>query len=171
MHWQYLRYVVKHKVYVYRAGRALGVGRWQLIKHDWSKFLPCEWFPYARYFYGDYPKRADVPSEIWMRCNVRTREEVAAEFDRAWLHHQHHNPHHYQYWTLREDSGKVKALSMPMKYLREMLADWHGAGAALGKPDTRAWYLRNREHIVLHPDDRFAVERLLGVPEHERTEE
>ena len=26
---------------------------WLLIIHDWSKFLPDEFFPYAQYFYGE----------------------------------------------------------------------------------------------------------------------
>jgi hypothetical protein len=58
-HWQYLRYVLRHKWYVFLACRQLGVPLIQSVIHDWSKFLPCEWFPYVRYFYG-LPKVGDI---------------------------------------------------------------------------------------------------------------
>lgn len=57
--WQYLKYVIRHKWFVFTACRTLGVPWWQSIIHDWTKFLPCEWFPYVRYFYG-LPKVGDV---------------------------------------------------------------------------------------------------------------
>lgn len=57
-HWKYLKYVVRHKWYVFLACRQLGVPLWQSIIHDWTKFLPREWFPYVRYFYG-MPKVGD----------------------------------------------------------------------------------------------------------------
>jgi hypothetical protein len=165
MHLRYGRYVLRHKAFVYRAGRALGLGRWQLLRHDLSKFRPSEWFPYATYFYGgDRPSRGDfVSGDVRMALWDYCREGVAEAFDRAWLLHQHRNPHHYQFWVLREDSGAVKCLPMPWRYAMEMVADWRGAGTALGKPDTRAWYLHNREHIQLHPTTRAWVERELGV--------
>lgn len=165
-HWQYLKYVLRHKWFVYRAGRELGVGRWQLLVHDLSKFLPSEWFPYARYFYGgERPSRRDFVSPevryaMWDYC----REGVQEAFDRAWLAHQHRNPHHYQHWILREDSGEVKCLPMPWKYRAEMLADWRGAGLALGKPDTAGWYLANRDRIHLSEGTREWVEEHLAVP-------
>jgi hypothetical protein len=31
-----------------------------------------------------------------------------------------------------------------------MLADWIGAGKAMGKPDTLAWYLKNRAQQIVH---------------------
>lgn len=143
---RYLRYVCVHKYFVYRAGCALGVGRWQLLVHDLSKFRADEFVAYARYFYGGTPSAA-------------TKEA----FDRAWLAHQHRNPHHWQHWCLREDSGAFKTLAMPVRYAREMVSDWRGAGQALGKPDTRGWYLRNRDHIILHPVTRLWVEQRLGI--------
>lgn len=50
------------------------------------------------------------------------------------------------------------ALEMPDVYRREMLADWRGAGLALGKPDTRAWYNANKDNMVLHPVTRAWIE-------------
>jgi hypothetical protein len=57
-HWKYLKYVVRHKWYVFLACRQLGVPLWQSIIHDWTKLLPCEWFPYVQFFYGQ-PKIGD----------------------------------------------------------------------------------------------------------------
>lgn len=58
-HWRYLKYVIRHKWFVLLAGLTLGVPLRQLLVHDWSKFLPCEWFPYASFFYGQ-PDIGDV---------------------------------------------------------------------------------------------------------------
>lgn len=58
-HWKYLKYVIRHKWYVFLACRSIGVSWWQSIVHDWTKFLPREWFAYVRYFYG-LPKVGDV---------------------------------------------------------------------------------------------------------------
>jgi hypothetical protein len=51
---------------------------------------------------------------------------------------------------------------MPNKYAREMVADWIGAGMALGSPDTLAWYEKNKNKIRLHPITRMYVENLLN---------
>jgi len=48
---------------------------------------------------------------------------------------------------------------MPDADRKEMLADWRGAGRALGKPDTWAWYeAEKRDSIFLHPKTREWVE-------------
>lgn len=51
-HFAYLKYVLRHKYFVFREGLKLGVPILSLILHDWDKFLPDEWFPYARTFYA-----------------------------------------------------------------------------------------------------------------------
>jgi hypothetical protein len=151
MHWRYMTYVARHKFFVLLACLRLRVPLRQAILHDWSKFLPDEWLPYARYFYGPGSAERQQPREAkWA-------------FDVAWLRHQHRSPHHYQHWILRNDDGSTVPLPMPERFAREMVADWMGAGRALGKPDTRAWYLSNRERIVLHDDTRHLVERLLKI--------
>jgi hypothetical protein len=141
-HLDYACYLARHKYYVFLECWKLGIA-WQGFVHDWSKFLPDEWLPYAEYFYG------------WGYNQ--------SEFDKAWLLHQKRSPHHWQYWVLMEDSGKTKALDMPLRYRKEMLADWRGAGMAQGKPDTAAWYAKNKERMVLHPDTRAWIEKMLGL--------
>jgi len=56
------------------------------------------------------------------------------------------------------------ALPMPEKYIREMVADWAGAGRAItGKWDVSDWYEKNKEKMTLHPDTRARVEELLSL--------
>ncbi len=163
-HWKYLKYLLRHKYYVYKAGRKLGVGFWQLIVHDWSKFLPSEWFPYANYFYGEYPGFEEMPLGELLEYKGKFKEEIEKEFDVAWLKHQHRSPHHYQHWVLLEDSGKVKYLDIPDKYLKEMVADWTGAGMAIhGKDETKEWFLKNSNKIKLFDRNLFRVLELLGI--------
>lgn len=153
-HLRYLRYVLRHKWFVLLACRRLGVPLRQAVLHDWSKFLPVEWFPYVRFFYGPRPIRRDA-------SGYYDAASVGGGFDRAWLHHQHCNAHRWQHWLLHQDDGTARALPMPERFAREMVADWIGAGRAQGKPDTRGWYAANKDRLLLHPDTRRYVERLL----------
>lgn len=141
-HWRYGSYVMRHKAFVYRAGRRFEIGRLQLLRHDLSKFHPSEWRPYTAYFYGE-----DGPQ--------------ARRFDHAWLRHIHRNRHHWQHWVLREDSGATRPLTMPDKYVLEMVADWVGAGQALGLDDTPGWYEKNKDKMILSDETRVLVERLI----------
>ena len=143
-HLRYLKYVVRHKAFVFWAGIQIGgIPIWRLIIHDWSKMTFAEWKPYVNTFYTE-------------------NKGAPGDFDTAWLHHQHHNPHHWQYWVLREDDGAVKVLEMPKKFAREMVADWMGAGKAItGKWDAAGWYLKNEDKIKLHPKTSLLVENLL----------
>jgi hypothetical protein len=147
-HWKYLKYVIRHKWFVFREGRVLKVSYWQLFIHDFSKFLPCEWFPYVRYF------------------NIEKNDESLLAFDHAWNHHQKANPHHWQYWILVNDSSepKIQPLEMPDKYVREMVADWSGAGLAItGTRELSTWYNNNKEKIILHPNTRELVHQYIAV--------
>lgn len=149
MHWKYLRAVLRHKWFVFLAG--LGkVPIWRLVIHDWTKFSPTEWGPYARAFYGPKNQKTGKP-------------DGRPDFDRAWLHHQKFNLHHWQYWVLMEDSGKVHCMPMPSPYREEMIADWRGANRAYGDTPLLAWYANTKEARKLHPDTQAWVERELGA--------
>jgi|GEM_PF-401922 len=147
-HWQYLKYVLRHKWFVFRAGLKLRVPLLALLLHDWDKFTPGMWLPYARTF---------------RKPNGEGQYEPSDAFFHAWNGHEKRNKHHWQYWVLVKDSGELVPLPMPDRHRREMLADWIGAGRALGKPDTRAWYQANSRKIMLHPETRAWVERQLEV--------
>jgi hypothetical protein len=159
-HLKYLKYVLRHKWYVFQAGLKLHVPIWQLIIHDWSKFTPSEWKAYVDYFY-------DRKADYWMYMFDKDYQQLA--FDKAWLHHQHKNPHHWQHWVLRQDSGATLVLEMPERYVKEMVADWMGAGRAInGKMEVGSWYRKNKDKILLHEKTRFLVELIIqGVEENE----
>jgi hypothetical protein len=159
-HWKYAKYVVRHKYFVFIAGLRTGASLWRLLKHDWSKLLPSEWFPYAEYFYGAKPKlqrEENDDFQYWTRV-----QPYLDAFNRAWLFHQRRNDHHWQFWVLRNDDGTTQALPMPDAARKEMLADWMGAGRAItGRWETAEWYAKNREKIILHPDTRAFIEAKL----------
>jgi hypothetical protein len=146
-HLKYLSYVLRHKWFVFLACIPLGVPILSAIFHDWDKFLPGGWFPYARCFYAPNGAKQYIETPA---------------FNYAWNAHQKRNKHHYQYWVILWDSGGTECLAMPDVHRREMLADWRGAGRALGFPDTLAWYSNNRDNIKLHDDTRIWVEKQLG---------
>lgn len=146
-HLAYLQYVLRHKWFVFLACWDLHVPLWRALVHDWTKFLPSEWGAYVHTFYAP---------------DGSFRYEESLDFARAWNLHQKRNKHHWQAWLLTWDRGETVPLEMPLTYVREMLADWIGAGRAItGKNETPAWYQKNRANIQLHPQTRQLVEFLL----------
>jgi hypothetical protein len=158
MHLLYLSYVTRHKWYVFLECARRGLW-WRGIKHDWSKFLPSEWIAYANYF---YPQGVKLDRRKATVAGLPPDSGDLA-FDFAWLLHQKRNRHHWQFFVSPQDDGGFKVLPMPEKDRTEMLCDWKGAGRAQGKPDTKAWYEKNRLNMQLHPETRAWVERELGV--------
>jgi hypothetical protein len=77
--------------------------------------------------------------------------------------HQHHNDHHWQHWILTSDKGSQRALPMPEEVVREMVADWIGAGKAISgkQASVKDWYKSQKDNIVLHANTRKLVESLV----------
>lgn len=147
-HLAYLRYVLRHKWFVFLACRRYQVGWWQAVIHDWGKFLPSEWGPYARTFYKPNGLSQYLPSPA---------------FAQAWNAHQKRHRHHWQAWLVTWDRGDTEALPMPERFAREMVADWSGAGQALtGEANPRRWYEQHQTQIKLHDQTRALVEVLLS---------
>lgn len=118
----------------------------QITNHDASKYGEQEWKAYNDYFYGK-----------------RTPEVIEA-FDRAWLHHQHKNPHHWQYWLLYEDEGNTRALDMPDNYILEMIADWWSFSIKKGDYlEILSWYENHAGRMVLSPSTKQKVEHILSL--------
>lgn len=60
------------------------------------------------------------------------------------------------------DEPKYQPLEMPLWAIREMVADWVGAGRAItGKIEVWSWYEKNRDKIMLHEKTRKEVEFIL----------
>jgi len=134
---KYAKLTVKHKWFVLLAGRKLGVSYWRLLKHDLSKFGVKEIFAYGRQFFGD---RSD-----------------SAGFARAWLHHQNHNDHHWEYWIARSGHNRLSGRGtvpeeMSEGAMLEMMADWLGAGRAYegSWPNVHNWLWLNNHFSKMH---------------------
>ena len=153
----YLSYVLRHKWFVFLQCCKFGIP-WLGILHDWSKFLPSEFTPYARHFYNSNgsPKQAKDDTGY---CKSADTSDKA--FDLAWMLHQKRNKHHWQWWILPQDEGNTKMFPIPEKYRLEMLADWIGAGRAQGAPDIAKWYIKNKDKMTLHPATRAWIETAL----------
>lgn len=156
-HWLNLKYLLKHKFWVFRCGLWTGAPIWRLIIHDWSKFGPLEWTAYANHFYRD--------GGVWKFKRNKGQHspgDAKDEFNRAWLRHIHKNPHHWQHWVLMFDDDGYQALEMPENFVREMVADWMGAGLAQkGIPDILHWYDQNKNRMILHENTRRRVREIL----------
>lgn len=155
-HLKYLWYVLKHKWYVFLECMKLGVPIWGALIHDWQKFAPAEWGPYRQNFFVDW---GDVGKSKW----VKKRYEL------AWFHHLHYGPHHWEYWVQEDNKNvdylSVEILEMPDRYRREMLADWNGAGLAInGVNNTKEFYERRKDSIVLHERTREWAEEMIDKP-------
>ena len=116
-----------------------------IAHHDESKYGKEEWDAYLYKFY--VPEKAD-----------------ALEFKKAWLHHQHNNPHHPQYWCLQEDDhpGKLECIDIPECYIVEMICDWWSFSLAKGKPqEIQKWYKEKGSTYLMSPKTRKRVEEIL----------
>lgn len=139
-----------HKKYVMEAGlRVGGIPLERLFNHDASKFTVDEYPHYARQFHGD---KGDPEG-----------------FARAWLHHIHYNPHHWQHWIFPDGYAPAGSnsidgvMEIPETYVREMVADWMGASYGYtGSWDMSDWLSKHLYKITLHPRSRDV---LIGVLE------
>lgn len=143
------------------------VKNWDISEHDKSKFSEEEYEAYDAYFYGNKTAK------------------VMKEFDKAWLHHIHNNPHHWQYWILIEDDPKptvevprgvssgnyptiintntFKCLEIPKHYILEMISDWWSFSWKTGNLfEIFDWYENHRGTIHMNQKSRDDVERILG---------
>ena len=151
----YFKYVVRHKWFVFLACRKTGVSLWQAIIHDASKFSPLEFITYAKNFYNpDGSNRKDAYDLM----------KESLDYKYAWNHHEKNNKHHFGYWVVSSnDDGKPEVLPMPIKYIREMVADWAGAGKAInGHGNPYKWYADHGKKFLLHKDTREYLEIYLN---------
>jgi hypothetical protein len=141
-YWTYFWHVLKHKWLMFGECRTLGVPWWIAFIHDLDKFFPDEFIGHATAFMG-HNAYTDT-AEFLFAANLHTKR----------------NPHHWQFWVLPRNDGRVLALPIPDAARREMLADWRASakarGACLGE-----WYTKNKDGIQLHPQTRSWIESQL----------
>ena len=121
--------------------------------HDLSKYGLIEFRASARHFQGT-------------RSPIDVEKEVHG-YSLAWQNHKAKNKHHWQYWT-DFDNGTVFAVTMPQKYVAEMLCDWIGAGKAYNSgtwtvKTFRAWYEKNKENILICDSVRDQIEYVVAI--------
>ena len=138
-----------------------------IMDHDISKHSPEEYYAYDNYFYGE-----QTP-------------EVIEAFNKAWLHHIHNNPHHWQHWILLDDDGefkisgnKIRALEMPDDYIFEMICDWwsfswkcyldsinndKSTDASSKLYEIFDWYKKHEGSMLLGYETRNKVEKILEL--------
>ena len=145
---EYKESLSEHIALVQEAGKKLGVCSVQLAQHDVSKWSDEELPYYAKNFFGGGDP---------------------VNFPSAWLHHIHHNPHHWQHWIFSDgwvlDGSYIVdgCLPMPPHFLREMVADWMGAGRLYtGSWDMSEWLIVNLPNIKLHPDTNYGLVTVLS---------
>ena len=115
--------------------------------HDVSKWGNEEYDAYDKYFYS----------------KSKTKE-VEEQFNFAWLHHIHANPHHWQHWVLINDDDGTHALEMPEEYIIEMLCDHWSFSHKQGKLDEIfKWYEDHKKTIIFHKNTKQRYEELLAA--------
>lgn len=120
-----------------------------LIQHDQSKRSEEEYDAYDQYFYGNNKSYA-----------------VVQNFDLAWLHHIHVNPHHWQHWVLVNDDPEdgTVALDMPYEVIVEMICDWWAFSWVKGDlTEIFDWYEDHKERMILSDKTRKTVEKILDA--------
>lgn len=169
MSYEYDKYLLEHKTNVNRAFiwlldnlpdviEVYGFPCGSLYSHDASKTSPDEYDAYDKYFYGE------------------KTDAVKENFDYAWLHHIHNNPHHWQYWVLLEDDPEngteYKALEMPKAEVLHMICDWWSFSFKKGDlSEIFSWYKDHKDKMKLHPETRKSVEYILRRIEDKLDEE
>jgi hypothetical protein len=138
----------------------------RLLLHDLSKFSRSEFWPYAEHFLGE-----------------KKHEE---EFHRAWLHHVHHNDHHWEHFIENYPSvSKILAnnpqlnnltiYEMPDEAILEMIADnlaasrsYEGYWPDRKKKDGWPWMTKSYQKYRLHPISKIKFTAFLCALGYER---
>lgn len=151
--WNHFKTITEHKYLVMINCFRVGLYRQGLL-HDLSKYSPEEFWTGVRYYQGTRSP------------NAAEREKYG--FSKAWLHHKGRNKHHFEYWidfSMKKEEGLV-GNKMPLKYVIEMMMDriaasrvYKGENYNDGSP--LEYYNRERQLIVIHPETRALLEKLL----------
>ena len=146
--YRHFKKVCIHKYWVFHYCLKAGIPV-QGLFHDLSKFSPVEFLESVKYYQG-----SSSPIDA---CK---KEKGYSE---AWMHHKGRNKHHYEFWQDNFDNGGV-ALEMPLKYKKEMICDFMGAGKAYyGKSFTIEkefdWWLTKRlKPLAMHKNDKEFID-------------
>lgn len=156
-HINYFKGLLRHKYWVFIYALKLNVPLRLALFHDISKFFPVEWFPYVNNFYN----KDGTKKKVRDKTGAYDTNKQSNEFKLAWIHHQR-NKHHWQAWCNIGDGGIVTPVDIPEIYIREMIADWCGAGMSYsGEATPKEWYWANKDSLILTEKTRKRIEEIL----------
>lgn len=153
----YMKGLLKHKFWVGYYCIKLGVPFHIAVLHDVSKFSFIEWSSYVNNFYN----KDGTKKEVRDATGAYDTNKQSDAFKMAWINHQR-NKHHWQSWVNIGDRGVLSCVDIPEVYIKEMVADWCGAGIShSGKLNPKGWYEENKENMLLSKNSRTFLEEFL----------
>ena len=150
---KHFKKVCTHKYWVFRYCVKAGIP-FQGLFHDMSKFSPTEFLESVKYYQG-----SSSPIDACKKENG---------YSEAWMHHKGRNKHHYEFWQDNFDNGGV-ALEMPLKYKKEMICDFMGAGRAyygnsFNMQKEYEWWLNKRSKpLAMHENDKAFLDEFFEL--------
>lgn len=155
--WAHFKTITRHRNIVCRYCFKVGL-YWQGLTHDLSKYAPVEFLRGCKYYQG-YRSPND-------------QERITTGVSKAWLHHKGRNKHHFEYWIDYRLGPDKKVFmggcKMPKKYVGEMFCDRIAAcvvyqGKNYSPSSAYDYYVRSKDHIMIHPETSNLIERWLCV--------
>ena len=151
--WKHFVTITRHKNLVMAGCFKVGLYKQGLL-HDLSKYSPTEFRVGCKYYQGT------------MSPNNAERKDLG--YSSAWLHHKGRNKHHMEYWIdYAPGSGeKMSGMRMPERYVVEMFCDRLAAcenyhGKNYQDRDPYDYYMKSKDHYIIHPETRALLEKLL----------
>jgi len=141
---RHFKTITRHKLMVMKYCFRIGLYR-QGLAHDMSKYHPKEFRIGVKYYIGTESPNAE--------------ERKKTGVSTAWLHHKGRNKHHFEYWidySPNPEEGFV-GMKMPLQYVAEMFCDRLAAsknyrGENYTSDYPLAYYIKDRDKIIIHPD-------------------
>lgn len=146
---QYRQYITEH------------INNVQKMYSKW-KWLFMELFPEVYKYEGQYLMESQLGSHDASKYSVEEFEGYRQrffplvenqfdkhEFNRAWLHHIHNNPHHPEYWVLYGEDGpnSVEVFEMPEHFIIEMICDWLAMCITKGGTVWEWYYTKGKDNL------------------------
>lgn len=160
IYWTYFTFTCHHKWLVFLECCKVGL-YWRGVIHDWDKFLPSQFIPYAQHFHQKHTLRPKgysfQPGEYL--------QNATADYQRARARHyrlQEHHPEHWVTWA----NGQAAALKMSKDALWEMCCDMQAINIQLTQTgytqsDPRTFYQTHGHLWPMHRVSRAAFEKLI----------
>lgn len=125
----------------------------QGLKHDLSKYSPCELKTGFKYYQG---YRSPIDAQ---------KEDKGYSF--SWLHHKGRNPHHWEFWLDNGEQG-IHPVAMEFNYVCEMFCDRIAACQIYQKDKyTDAsgieYYEKSFPHLMIHPKTDRQIRGMLNM--------